>query len=132
MSTLVAQTISNGTVSTSSANVIQGSAKAWVRFNGGDGNTAGVINASFNVSSVTANSAGNFTINFTTAMPNTNYVLTGTTKTYNGDRLCVICEPFSGTRTTSALQILAGGSGAATSSGFVFALPNISVAILST
>jgi hypothetical protein len=61
MSTLVAQTISNGTVSTSSANVIQGSAKAWVNFNG-----AGVpaIRASYNVSSITDNGAGLYTVNF--------------------------------------------------------------------
>lgn len=75
MSTLVAQTISNGTVSTSSANVIQGSAKAWVNFNG---NTSpGTINASYNVSSVTKNSTGNWTINFTNAFTDTNYAFVG-------------------------------------------------------
>jgi hypothetical protein len=70
MSTLVAQTISNGTVSTSSANVIQGSAKAWVNFNG-TGTVA--IRASYNVSSITDNGTGDYTVNFTTAMPNANY-----------------------------------------------------------
>jgi hypothetical protein len=64
MSTLVAQTISNGIISTSSANVING-AKAWVNFNGANG----AIRASYNVSSVTRNSTGNYTITFTTAMP---------------------------------------------------------------
>jgi hypothetical protein len=87
MSTLVAQTISNGTVSTSSANVIQGSAKAWVNFNG-TGTVA--IRDSFNVSSITDNGTGNYTVNFTTAIPNVNYassfssqgiILFGTTKT---------------------------------------------------
>jgi hypothetical protein len=66
MSTLVAQTISNGTVSTSSANVIQGSAKAWVRFNG---NT---IRASYNVSSVTQ-STSTYVIAFTNALTDANY-----------------------------------------------------------
>jgi hypothetical protein len=70
MSTLVAQTISNGTVSTSSANVIQGSAKAWVNFNG-DG--VATIRTSYNVSSVTRSSTGRYVVNFTTAMPNANY-----------------------------------------------------------
>jgi hypothetical protein len=70
MSTLVAQTISNGTVSTSSANVIQGSAKAWVNFNG---ITTATVRASYNVSSVTRNSTGDYTVNFTNAMPDTNY-----------------------------------------------------------
>ena len=73
MSTLVAQTISNGTVSTSSTNVIQGSAKAWVSFNG-SGTPA--IRTSFNVSSVTSPSTGLYTINFTNAMVDANYVVT--------------------------------------------------------
>jgi hypothetical protein len=74
MSTLVAQTISNGTVSTSSANVIQGSAKAWVNFNG-TGTVA--IRDSYNVSSITDNGTGNYTINFTNAMPDANYCAVG-------------------------------------------------------
>ena len=78
MSTLVAQTISNGTVSTSSANVIQGSAKAWVRFNGV---TTAVIGASYNISSVTRNSAGNYTIAMINALTDTNYCVVATCRT---------------------------------------------------
>ena len=70
MSTLVAQTISNGTVSTSSANVIQGSARAWVNFTGSNG----VVRSSYNVSSVTRNNTGNYWVNLTNAMPNVNYI----------------------------------------------------------
>jgi hypothetical protein len=70
MSTLTVQTISNGTVSTSSANVIQGSAKAWVNFNG-TGTVA--IRASYNVSSITDNGTGDYTVNFTNALPDANY-----------------------------------------------------------
>ena len=73
MSTLVAQTISNGTVSTSSANVIQGSAKAWVNFNGANGS----IRASYNVSSVSRTATGQYTINFTNAFADANYAVTG-------------------------------------------------------
>ena len=72
MSTLVAQTISNGSVSTSTANVING-AKAWVNFNGGNGNTAGAINASYNVSSITVNGTGDYSVNFTNAFADANY-----------------------------------------------------------
>jgi hypothetical protein len=71
MSTLVAQTISNGTVSTSSANVIRGSARAWITFNG----TAGTVTNAFNVGSITKNSTGNYTLNFTTSMSNANYAV---------------------------------------------------------
>jgi hypothetical protein len=47
--------------------------KAWVNFNG-TGTVA--IRASFNVSSITDNGVGNYTVNFTTAMVDANYVVT--------------------------------------------------------
>jgi hypothetical protein len=76
--TIVASTLSDGTNSTSTTNCIIGSAKAWVNFYG---LSASTINNSFNVSSVTRNSTGNYTINFTTAMPNANYILAGGVQT---------------------------------------------------
>lgn len=81
MSTLVAQTISNGTVSTSSANVIQGSAKAWVNFNG---TSTVAIRASYNVSSITDNGTGDYTVNFTNAFADANYAITASAK-YNSN-----------------------------------------------
>jgi len=45
-------------------------ARAWVNFNG-TGTVA--INASGNVSSITDNGTGDYTINFTAALPNANY-----------------------------------------------------------
>jgi hypothetical protein len=68
--TLVIGTLSDGTNSTSSSNCIQGSAKVWVNFNGV---TTATIRASYNVSSVTRNSAGDYTVNFTTALSDANY-----------------------------------------------------------
>lgn len=84
MSTLVAQTISNGTVSTSSANVIRGSAKAWVNWNASSGSA--VINASYNVSSVTRNGAGDYTINYTNAFADTSYVFSGSSGVSSGSQ----------------------------------------------
>jgi hypothetical protein len=55
-------------------------AKAWVNFRGGNGNTAGTINASFNVSSITVHGTGDYTVNFTNAMPSGNYVTSGLVK----------------------------------------------------
>jgi hypothetical protein len=82
MSTLVAQTISNGTVSTSSANVIQGSAKAWVNFNG----SSAAIRASYNVSSITKVTTGTYVANFTNALSDTNYCCVfGQNRTGNND-----------------------------------------------
>lgn len=77
MSTLRLTTISNQTGSSSvpSDTVINGSAKAWVNFNG-TGTVA--IRASFNVSSITDNGTGQYTVNFTSAMADTNYATIGT------------------------------------------------------
>ena len=68
--TLTISTLSDGTNSTSATNCIQGSAKAWINYKG----TATVsIRASYNVSSVTVNSTGNYTLNFTNALADANY-----------------------------------------------------------
>jgi hypothetical protein len=48
--------------------------RAWVNFNG-TGTVA--IRASGNVSSITDNGTGDYTVNFTTAMPDTNYAFSG-------------------------------------------------------
>jgi hypothetical protein len=49
--------------------------RAWVNFNG-TGTVA--IRASGNVSSITDNGTGDYTVNFTTAMPDANYAVAGT------------------------------------------------------
>lgn len=58
---------------TASLNAQKRMAKAWVNFNG-----SGVISIrdSFNVSSITDNGVGNYTINFATPFANTNYCVT--------------------------------------------------------
>jgi hypothetical protein len=48
--------------------------RAWVNFNG-TGTVA--IRASFNVSSITDNGTGDYTVNFTNAMPDVNYTMIG-------------------------------------------------------
>jgi hypothetical protein len=77
MSTLKTNTLSNvaGTASTAIENAINGSAKAWVNFNG-TGTVA--IRASFNVTSITDNGTGDYTVNFTTAFADANYNFVGT------------------------------------------------------
>ena len=46
--------------------------RAWVNF---DGTGTVAIRASFNVSSITDNGTGNYTVNFTNAMPDANYAV---------------------------------------------------------
>ena len=72
--TLVADTLQDGAGnSTAMDNAIYGSAKAWVSYN----LSSQAINASYNVSSVTYNATGDFTVNFTNAFVDTNYCVTG-------------------------------------------------------
>tara|TARA_R110000772_G_scaffold51258_1_gene117698 strand:- start:36 stop:398 length:363 start_codon:yes stop_codon:yes gene_type:complete len=52
----------------------QQAVKAWVNFNG-QGVVA--IRAGYNVSSISDNATGNYTVNFTTAMPDVNYSASG-------------------------------------------------------
>jgi hypothetical protein len=99
MSTLVTQTISNGTVSTSSANVIQGSAKAWVNFTA---TATPTINASYNVSSITYNATASFTVNFTNAFADANYTVASTGANAGGNRAVTFYRNTTLTTTASA------------------------------
>ena len=95
--TLVVDTISNGTVSTSSENVIQGSAKAWVNF---DGSGTVAIRASYNVSSITDNGTGDYTINFTNAFANTDYATLAVSGTTTADNWSVNTQSNQTTTST--------------------------------
>ena len=61
-------------LTTASGSAPSYSARAWVNFNG-SGTVA--IRASGNVSSITDNGTGDYTVNFTTAMPDIDYVVVG-------------------------------------------------------
>ena len=99
---------SNGTTWTSTANT--GAAKAWVNYKGTA--TRG-INASLNVSSVTYNSTGSYTINFTNAFADANYASVGTCQTTAS--FAVVLKLATTGQTTSASNIItayqSGGSG---------------------
>lgn len=77
MSTLKVATIqdTSGNNSSTPAQVADGRAKAWVNFNG-EASTA-VIRSSFNVSSITDHAAADYTVNFTNAMSNADYCVSG-------------------------------------------------------
>jgi hypothetical protein len=105
MSTLKVSTISNaaGSASTSSDNVINGSAKAWVNL---DGTGTVGIRASYNVSSITDNGTGDYTVNFTTAMSDTNYAAMQSYGYVSGDGYdWCISQELSSSKTTSACRI---------------------------
>jgi len=74
MSTLKVNNIQNtsGGSSSTPEQIEQGRAKAWLNFNG-TGTAA--INDDFNISSITDNGTGDFTINFSNALSNANYAV---------------------------------------------------------
>jgi hypothetical protein len=85
--------------------------RAWVKFSG----STGSINGSGNVSSVSDNGTGNFTVNFSSAMPDTNYAWNGTAdptsgQTSDGAVKCVFGRPDTNP-TTSAIALLTCSSG---------------------
>ena len=77
MSTLQCTNIqdTSGGNSLTTAQNYSGTAKAWVNFNGTT--SPGTIRASFNVSSVTKNGTGDYTVNFSSALSDANYVTVG-------------------------------------------------------
>ena len=80
--------------------------RAWVNFNG-TGTVA--IRASGNVSSITDNGTGNYTVNFTTAMPDVNYAISISAQEITaGGRDGFLQIRGGGTYSTSAVQIFSG------------------------
>jgi hypothetical protein len=101
--TLTLSTLSDGTTSTSATNVIRGPAKTWVNFNGG---FFAPIRSSYNVSSVTRNSNGNYTIAFTNALSNANYAILVTPYDISSTSSNGLSTHLSSTTTTNAVIIV--------------------------
>jgi hypothetical protein len=89
-----------------------GLCKAWVNFNG-TGTVA--IRASYNVSSITDNGTGDYTVNFTTAMVDANYAAVGTSK----DDGTGSYTPYITSQATSNVRIGTKSQSAVNDSGIV-------------
>lgn len=87
MSTIVAANVSDGTVSIPTTYVTNGSAKAWVNFNG-EGTIA--IRQSLNASSLTDNGTGNYNVTLSSALQSDEYsIVSGSTDNLtNGSDMC--------------------------------------------
>ena len=83
-----------------------GVCRAWVNFNG-TGTVA--IRASFNVSSITHNATGDYTVNFTNAMQDANYSLSGVVENTTAQGGTLLLKS-GGTATSNAIQILVNGT----------------------
>ena len=89
-----------GTQNVTQDRLYRGAATVWVNFNG-TGTVA--IRDSYNVSSITDNGVGDYTLNFQTALANANYAASGTCGGAAGGY--VVTEGSStNTKTTSAFQ----------------------------
>ena len=75
-----------GEGNSTTTNLQQGLAKAWVNFNG---STFG-INDSFNVGSMTDNSTGDYTVTFSNALSSANFSTTANTLRISGDQSSVV------------------------------------------
>jgi hypothetical protein len=80
--------------------------KAWVNFNG-TGTVA--IRASYNVSSITDNGTGDYTVNFTTALADANYSgVASVSGSSIGSTFRFVTAPSISNPTTSAFRITTG------------------------
>jgi hypothetical protein len=93
--------VSVASLSTASGSAPSFSARAWVNFNG-TGTVA--IRESGNVTSITDNGAGDYTINFTTALSDANYSVGAMVKQANNGMVAQFHNSVS--PTTSACRIL--------------------------
>ena len=124
---VVVSTLNNDTGVLATQNGMTGIAKAWIRY---DGN-AGSITGSYNVASVTKNGTGDYTINFTTAMPNSNYAFVGTMAMTWGRTIQVDASSDTAaptTQSTSAVRFTTKSTGANATTD----IANIYVAIFSS
>ena len=129
MTTIINASPSNGLVQTADgsgvlkvqSNGVTTNALAWVNFAG----ASGTRNASYNVSSVTRNATGDYTISFANAMVDANYSLCGMAVGYASGNPAGVCVSLCGNtsysaaplgKTTSSVRVLCGTYAIATDS----------------
>ena len=109
-------TLGSSVLATPSGSAPSYTCRAWVNFNGTT--SPGTIRASGNVSSVTKNGTGDYTVNFTTAMPDANYGINAFAQTNIGVQSAAYI--FGGTntgyQTTTSVRVI---SLATNSGGFL-------------
>lgn len=107
-------TLANGlTIGTSVLAAPSGSApsytcRAWVNFNG-TGTVA--IREDGNVTSITDNGTGDYTVNFTTAMPDANYAVATWSQAATAGNFAVIGSQTGYTYSTTAFRVTARDTG---------------------
>jgi hypothetical protein len=96
-------------------NGMTGICKAWCAFNG----STSTILGSFNVSSVTRGATGDYTVNYTTAMPSANYVpVTNTITTGGGKSIAALTGTLPTTTSVNFFTSATLASGAQSDSTY--------------
>jgi hypothetical protein len=94
--------------------------RAWVNFDGTrnvtdtGASTNGQpvkIRASGNVTSVTKNGAGDYTVNFITAMEDVNYSISGSVGTGSSGRGLIVNNNYNGENSTTGIRLIANNTG---------------------
>ena len=131
MTTIINASPSNGIVQTADgsgvmklqSNGVTTNALAWVYFNG----TTGAVTAAYNVGSVTRNSTGTYTLNFTNTLSDANYAWTVAYKQNSvGTFINSVAELA---RTTSTLQVAASVITGPAGGNGPYDLPTVSMTV---
>jgi hypothetical protein len=93
--------IDSATLGSQSGSAPMFACRAWVNFNGTT--SPGTIRANGNVSSVTRNGTGDYTVNFSTAMPDANYSIPGVVDGESSNSRCFMIDTNG--RTTTSCRV---------------------------
>jgi hypothetical protein len=104
-STRTLSAVTTASVATSSSPMV---AKAWVNFNGTNSTTLSGIRSSYNVSSITRNGNGDYTVNFANGtFSDTNYTVIAFGEPSNGSNLTIpVGSNTLNARTASSIRIV--------------------------
>ena len=98
----------NGANNSTPSEVANGRAKAWINF---DGTGTIAIRDSFNVSSITDDATGKYTVSFTTAMSNSNYCVISSGHFYETTVTGNVREVGANVLTTTSYQLTVSYNG---------------------
>jgi hypothetical protein len=97
---ITVSTLNDDTGVLATQNGMSGIAKAWVRFNGTG--TVSIL-GSFNVSSITDNGTGLYTVNYSTSFPDTNYSIVTNLEYAQAQTRGVLSGPYSFATSSTAI-----------------------------
>ena len=116
MSTLEVSNLNDGTKTVATTNLTNGSAKAWVNLNGG---ASFGLRDDFNISTAVDNGTGDYTLNFSNAIANSNFSVVATCDDSNSSRSFTHSRDYA--TSSFDIEIHRGDTGAANDKSIVSA-----------